>query len=253
VATQNGHTEIPNYVLDKLKSFPLSGNEFMVLIAIIRRTLGWRKTEDTIALTQLSEDTGIRKQHVYRALREMSSKMVISVTKNGYNLASTFSLNLNVDEWKASEGVTKNGYKNVTENGYVNVTKFGNIKRKERNINKIKKESIKKEKHGTYVFLLSKEYEKLVGLFTKEGADKRIEALDGYLKSIGQPTKYKDHYETILSWERKDEKIRQERERRLGAVAISRGRNPRQLPKTYIDHTDPRLLEDTDPPKDSPK
>jgi len=45
---------------------------------------------------------------------------------------------------------------------------------------------------------------KLKGQFGEEGASKRIEALSMYCASKGK--KYKDHYATILTWARKEEK-----------------------------------------------
>ncbi|MBA7690441.1 hypothetical protein ES703_98967 [subsurface metagenome] len=63
---------------------------------------------------------------------------------------------------------------------------------------------LKKEKkvyHGN-VHLYPEEYDKLVEKFGKEDAEDRIGALSLYIKSMGAERKYKDHYATILNWER---------------------------------------------------
>ena len=65
-----------------------------------------------------------------------------------------------------------------------------------------------KQKFGEFlnVFLTTEEYEKLIKKFGVENTNDRIERLGAYLKSIGKPQKYDDHYATILSWARRDEK-----------------------------------------------
>ncbi len=59
-----------------------------------------------------------------------------------------------------------------------------------------------KKKHKEYVFLTVEEYKKLIDSFGISGADGRIENLNDYIGSKG--AKYKSHYHTILSWERKN-------------------------------------------------
>lgn len=63
---------------------------------------------------------------------------------------------------------------------------------------------IKKEKKAYLgnVYLTEEEYNKLVERFGPEGAKDRIEGLSLYIKSKGAERKYKDHYATILNWER---------------------------------------------------
>jgi len=52
------------------------------------------------------------------------------------------------------------------------------------------------------VFLLEDEYLKLVERFKESGVKERIEKLSMYLESKGD--KYKSHYATILTWDRRD-------------------------------------------------
>jgi hypothetical protein len=62
-----------------------------------------------------------------------------------------------------------------------------------------------KKKYGEFsnVLLTEKEYQKLKDMFNS-GADKKIDDLSYYIGSKGD--KYKDHYRTILSWSRKENK-----------------------------------------------
>jgi len=58
------------------------------------------------------------------------------------------------------------------------------------------------------VFLTNKEFEKLKASFGEAGANQRIENLSSYVASKGK--KYKSHYATILTWERKNKKSKQD-------------------------------------------
>jgi hypothetical protein len=58
------------------------------------------------------------------------------------------------------------------------------------------------------VMLTNEEYAKLVEKFGEAGASYRIEHLSGALESKGY--RYKSHYATILTWERMDEKRREQ-------------------------------------------
>ena len=54
------------------------------------------------------------------------------------------------------------------------------------------------------VYLSDEEYEKLLSQYKEAGTKQRIENLNLYIMSKGK--KYKSHYHTILSWERKNDK-----------------------------------------------
>ncbi|KKK66363.1 hypothetical protein LCGC14_2964850 [marine sediment metagenome] len=62
----------------------------------------------------------------------------------------------------------------------------------------------KKDIYSEAVRLTKEEYRKLVDKFGQKGADDGIENLSLYVQSKGD--KYKSHYATILSWDRRDQK-----------------------------------------------
>jgi len=68
------------------------------------------------------------------------------------------------------------------------------------NDNNVKKEYMDK------VFLTEDEYKKLVDKFGENLTKDKIEELSLYMKSQGLEKKYKDHYATILTWDRKNNK-----------------------------------------------
>lgn len=85
-----------------------------------------------------------------------------------------------------------------------------------------KKDIYIKERKGTFsnVHLTADEYQKLVDRFGMGGANDRIEELSLYIKSKGAERKYKDHYATILNWERmskgKEKSSAEEKEKGAG-------------------------------------
>jgi DNA replication protein DnaC len=65
-----GFTQVDNFLLDDV--FPLVGTKFpkypSVLLAVIRKTIGWHKDSDWISLTQLERQSGARRKCVVAAV-----------------------------------------------------------------------------------------------------------------------------------------------------------------------------------------
>lgn len=70
--------------------------------------------------------------------------------------------------------------------------------------NKDNKDNKEKKLYMECVYLSDEEYEKLLSQYKEAGTKQRIENLNLYIMSKGK--KYKSHYHTILSWERKNDK-----------------------------------------------
>lgn len=66
---EDGHTRIANELLEKLMAAPLSGNQFMVLLCVIRKTYGFQKKQDFLTNTQIVEATKLGKTVVSRCLK----------------------------------------------------------------------------------------------------------------------------------------------------------------------------------------
>lgn len=97
VQTENGFTRIANELYEAIMKLPLGGYERRVLDAIIRKTYGYKKKEDYIALSQITELTGISKSHASEKLRNLMNKNI--VTKIGNKLA----INKDFSTWKVPE------------------------------------------------------------------------------------------------------------------------------------------------------
>lgn len=85
-----GFTQIPNEIFDKYLG-ELTSSEFSVLMAIIRKTWGWNKTEDRISVSQLISMTSLGKNTVIRCLESLQKKKLIS-TKKRHNRTTKIKL-----------------------------------------------------------------------------------------------------------------------------------------------------------------
>jgi len=98
---ENGHIDIANEIAEQFCRYRISGEEWMVLWAIIRKTYGWKKKEDRIALSQFAVMTGLKKPHIVRALRKLQSKRIIIVIKNDTTDINSYRFNKDFDKWES--------------------------------------------------------------------------------------------------------------------------------------------------------
>jgi phage replication O-like protein O len=71
-------TRIPNEPLEHLARLHLSGNEWQVMLCIIRKTWGFGKEVDEIANSQIVKATGLCKAVVSRALSQLADRHVVA-------------------------------------------------------------------------------------------------------------------------------------------------------------------------------
>lgn len=134
---ENGYTPIANEIMEALIKYRIPGQQMQCLLLIIRKTYGFRKKVDIIALSQFVKYTKLKRQHAFRALKELENKNII-VTKFDYKGGKTYRFNKNYSQWKVyPKKVT------VTKKG-VGVTKKGSVCNQIRGPQK-KKETITKE------------------------------------------------------------------------------------------------------------
>lgn len=96
--TENGFTKISNELLEAMCMVQLSGNEWSIVHTVIRKTYGYNKKDDWIAISQLCESTGLIKQRVNEAKQKLLAKRIL--IQKGKKL----SLNKNYDTWIKSNG-----------------------------------------------------------------------------------------------------------------------------------------------------
>ncbi len=95
----DGHTRIAHGLLEALMQakYKLSGREYAVLLVVIRKTYGYRKSEDWIALSQFVESTGINKSNCLKVIKGLEDRKIIvrKVQGNDQKLA----INIDVSDW----------------------------------------------------------------------------------------------------------------------------------------------------------
>ena len=99
---ENGHTDIAHEVLEALMKTPLSGAEFRVLLAILRKTWGWHKKQDTLSLNQIAELTGIPRRTVIRASGGLLEKRILDREERPRS-PSTWRINKDYEQWVVSK------------------------------------------------------------------------------------------------------------------------------------------------------
>ncbi len=124
---ERNYSKIPNELLEGLAKIRLSNYELRVLWVVMRKTFGWNKLSDRIALSQFIKETGVRKQHVCRATKSLVERKVI--TKRGNAMNPIISINTNWGEWEAlpKKVIVTNRGVNVTNSGEI-VTNLGTYK-----------------------------------------------------------------------------------------------------------------------------
>ena len=92
-----GYTRVANAILEKLSMTDISGREHMLVQAIIRKTYGYGKELDFIALEQLEEMTGIERKNISTLLKHLAQLKILIRTGSG--LVKKIGINRNLNEW----------------------------------------------------------------------------------------------------------------------------------------------------------
>ncbi|QRS18169.1 replication protein [Klebsiella oxytoca] len=93
----DGYTRIANELLEHIASADLTARQLKLMLAYIRKTYGFNKKSDRIADEQIAQLTGISRQNVNKAKRDLLSMncLIVEGNKIGVNKA--------VSEWKFSK------------------------------------------------------------------------------------------------------------------------------------------------------
>lgn len=119
--TGNGWTKIANELLEAFARTNFSAYQRRVIDAIIRKTYGYRKKVDYIAISQIVEITQIHKAHVSRTLSELNHRNI--VTRSGNKIG----LNKDWETWEKLPSEVTTHQKKVTPSG-LKVTPSGSKK-----------------------------------------------------------------------------------------------------------------------------
>ena len=201
---ENGHTQIANEILEKLARVYLSPNQWQVVMVVLRKTYGFHKKVDYIANSQIIEATGLCKAVISRCLKILQEANII--TRNGKHIG----FQKDWEKWSrlAEQSTLKvsrtanqsllNSQPELAEQS----TKVSSPRVAQKKKETIQKKLYKRKGEFSNVLLTDEEYSKLLTRFDATKVDRLIEDLSLGIKSKGY--KYKDHYATILNWERRD-------------------------------------------------
>jgi phage replication O-like protein O len=107
---EDGYMPIANELLEAILRYPFGKRHLKVLLALMRKTYGYRKKADELSATQIANMTGIPRQHVAQALVELSRMRV--VLKQDGKHANSLSINKNYGQWgspKTGQGSPETG------------------------------------------------------------------------------------------------------------------------------------------------
>lgn len=104
---ENGHVDIANEIVEALcKCFP-GFTEGQLIWAILRKTYGWHKKEDSISLGQLCEMTGKSRRMVIYSLQNLEAKKMITIKRQRgrgiKNEINSIAFQKNYDLWVVQE------------------------------------------------------------------------------------------------------------------------------------------------------
>ena len=79
---EDGYLMLANETVEALSRTNLSPYEWRFLMVLFRKTYGWAKKDDWIALSQIVEMTGMHKAHVSRAKKKLLDRNIVTQTGN---------------------------------------------------------------------------------------------------------------------------------------------------------------------------
>ena len=93
------YTKISNELLDALIRYRIPGEQMQVFLFIMRKTYGYNKKQDAIALSQFVDATGIKKANVSRAIKGLLSKKIIIIKKDN-GIAHVYEIIKDYEKWE---------------------------------------------------------------------------------------------------------------------------------------------------------
>lgn len=95
---EKGHTRIANELLEAIIIYPFNATDYKIILAIIRKTYGWKKKSAPISYGAVTRLTGRDKRHIRRAIDKLICDRVILRDKTkGMNILG---LNKRYLEWR---------------------------------------------------------------------------------------------------------------------------------------------------------
>lgn len=110
--TKPTFTQVPDQFFDDHLRH-LSCTELRVMLVLFRQTLGWKRDSHSISVPEIASRSGAGDSTVWRAVRSLESKGLVSVTrrttKAGDPAANRYTIRWSRNERAANQGRSQNG------------------------------------------------------------------------------------------------------------------------------------------------
>jgi phage replication O-like protein O len=193
---EDGYIRIAIELVDRFTKLHLSGNEWQILWAIMRKTWGWHKKSDVVPLSQLEQLTDLRRPRVCEALDGLVRKNVLVVRKSV--LGNDYAVNKLHTQWVVRKSVPS------TEKRTIIVRKSVHSKDTTKDIRtspqKIPKK-IPKPQASKSILESSELLVELKTQFPAENVQGHLDEMKDWLLSTGRV--YKDYKAFARNWIRK--------------------------------------------------
>ncbi len=113
---EEGFTPIANETVEHLMRVDFSPHETRLLLAIMRKTYGWKKRADKISLTQFEKACQLPRRCIARTLKKLEQRRLIIITREGARQTNWYRFNKKFKEWDSDSGVTMKGVDEVGDN-----------------------------------------------------------------------------------------------------------------------------------------
>ena len=152
----------------------MNGAEFRVLLAVIRKTWGWHKKEDTLSLNQIAEMIGLSRRTVIRASGGLLEKRILDRVER-INRPSTWRINKDYELWVVSKVAPIDKSGTSDRNDTRSSDKSGTLQKKEEKKTKRKKKAASSDADPRFQLLKDfffQEYERIRGVkLDTDGSD----------------------------------------------------------------------------------
>lgn len=95
----NGYTKIPNDVLDAILTHGFNYTQLMIILYVLRKTAGWNKKKDSIAVSKIARDSGKQRTYISRVVSELEEMAVLKVERPRNGVPPKISIN-SPKQWK---------------------------------------------------------------------------------------------------------------------------------------------------------
>ena len=101
---EDGYLQIAMELVDKFSSSRFAGQEWQIIWTVWRKTWGWKKKNDRIALSQFAQATGIDRRKCHSLIQNLMKRNILDkyVTHNGDKRIIKYGFNKDFEKWKLS-------------------------------------------------------------------------------------------------------------------------------------------------------